>query len=144
MDNIDQFSDIEILALTAVGESDSLGERGMQQTINTIMNRVSANLHWMGGDNARNVCLQKGQYNCWDQGTSDRQRIISIGLQNPTYGPYITALSLAKSGIAGELLDITNGAVNYVDGDAHACVHKGSTPCLVYGQRTFYNLKAVA
>ena len=140
----DPFSTLEIIALTAIGESDALGEKGMQQTINTVMNRVAANLAWMGGSDARIVCLQKGQYDCWDEGPSDRERIINIGTNNPTYAPYITALGLAESALAGSLPDITCGAVSYVDGDAKACVHPGSKPCLIAGQRTFYNLMAVA
>ena len=82
----DQFTDLEILALTAVGESDSLGEVGMTQTINTIMNRAAANLGWMGGSDVRQVCLQKGQYDCWwpESNNEDRERILDIGTKNPT------------------------------------------------------------
>lgn len=144
MIDTDNFSTLEILALTAVGESDAMGEKGLQQTINTVMNRVAADMAWMGGNDARNVCLQKGQYDCWDANTGDRQRIISIGLQNPTYGPYIVALGLAESALAGNLPDITNGAVSYGDNRAKPQVHPGSAPCLTCGQRTFYDLKAVA
>lgn len=142
-DDLSQFSDIEILALTAIGESESLGEQGMIQTINTIMNRMAANLAWLGGADVRAVCLQKGQYDCWDAGTSDRQRIIDIGTNNPTYGPYLVALRLAESAIAGTLPDTTAGAVSYVDPPARACVHPGSNPCCIIGHRWFYPLSAV-
>lgn len=142
----DQFTDLEILALTAVGESDSLGIRGMTQTINTIMNRAAANISWMGGSDVRQVCLQKGQYNCWwpQFNNADRERILDIGTKNPTYGPYLDALRLSESAIAGSLADTVNGSVSYVDGNAKACIHPGSEPCLIDGQRRFYDLKAVA
>lgn len=140
----DQFSDLEIIALTAVGESDSLGETGMTQTINTVFNRVAANKPWMGGNNARNVCLQKGQYDTWDAGTDDRQRILSIGTSSPTYGPYLLALQLAQSAINGTLADTTNGACSYGDDGEKPLVHPGSVPCLIAGQRTFFNLAALA
>lgn len=138
------FTELEILGLTAVGESDALGADGMQQTINIVMNRVKANINWMGGAYARSVCLQKRQFNCWDQGTGDRQRIIDIGIRHPTYGPYLVALGLAERALAGNLPDLTNGSVSYVDGDTRACVHPGSQPHLIVGARKFYDLKAVA
>lgn len=144
MSDTDQFSEVEILALTAIGESEELGETGMTQTINSVMNRVAANKPWMGGSNARDVCLQKGQYDCWDAGMDDRQRILSIGARNQTYGPYLVALRLAQSALAGNLADTTNHAVSYVDGNAKACVHRGSLPCFIYGERKGYDLKAVA
>lgn len=142
MSDLSQFSDLEILALTSVGESESLGQKGMQQTINTVMNRLSAQLHWMGR-NIREICLKPGQYDCWDAG-KDRDRIIDIGKSNPLYGPYVTASLLARAALNGGLIDITCGAVSYVDGNAVACVHPHSKPCLIDGQRTFYDLIAVA
>lgn len=144
MDDLQNFSTLQILALTAIGESEELGEIGMQQTINTVMNRVAANLGWMGGNDVRHVCLQKGQYDCWDMGTEDRERIVSIGMDTPTYAPYLTATRLAASALTGALPDITAGSVSYVDGNARACVHPGSKPHLIVGKRKFYDLKAVA
>jgi hypothetical protein len=111
MSDTNVFSDVEILALTGVGESESLGEKGMQQTINTVMNRAAADVDWMGGSDVRTVCLQPGQYDCWNPG-NDRDRIISIGTSKPDYQPYVTALGLAESAVAGSLPDITNGAVS--------------------------------
>lgn len=143
MAETDQFSDTEILALTAVGESDNLGEDGMTQTLNVIMNRVAANKKWMGGDDARTVCLRKRQFDCWDAGSGDRQRIIDIGSNNPTYGPYLLALGLATRAIASDLADTTNRAVSYVDPPAKADVKPGSKPCAVIGTRQFYDLAAV-
>lgn len=144
MADTDQFTDLEILALTAVGESEELGSEGMTQTINSIMNRAAADIGWMGGADVRSVCLKKGQYDCWDQNTADRQRIIDIGIRNPTYGPYLVALGIAEQALSGNLADTICGAVSYVDGNAKASVHPGSEPCLVVGERRFYDLKAVA
>jgi hypothetical protein len=145
MGDTDLFTDLQILALTALGESEDLGEIGMQQTINIIMNRVAANIEWMGGSNARQVCLQKNQFDCWwpQSDNEDRSRILEIANQNPLYGPYIVALGLAESALAGNLSDITSGCVSYVDGNAKACVHPGSEPILIIGERKFYDLSAV-
>jgi hypothetical protein len=144
MADTDKFTDTEILALTAVGESDELGQVGMQQTINTVINRVAANKPWMGGDNARNLCLKKGQYDTWDTGTDDRQRIMDIGTNNPTFGPYVIALGLAQAALGGTLPDITNGAVSYGDDGEKPQTHPGSMPCLACGSRIFFDLSAVA
>lgn len=144
MADTDPFCTLEILALTAIGESEDLGEVGMTQTINTIMNRTTADIGWMGGNDARAVCLQKGQYDCWDEGSGDRERILAIGLNHPAYGPYLVAVGIAERALAGTLVDTTNGAVSYVDGDTRADIHPGSAPCLIVGDRKFYNLEAVA
>lgn len=143
MVDADQFSDVEILALTAVGESDGLGELGMTQTLNVVMNRVAANKKWMGGADARAVCLQKGQFDCWNEGSCDRERIINIGTNTPTYGPYLDALGLAARAIAGDLGDTTNRAISYVDPPARADVEPGAQPCAVIGSRWFYGIEAV-
>ena len=146
MADTDPFSTVEILAMTAIGESESLGQKGMTQTICTVMNRVKANLVWMGGSDVRQVCLQKGQYDCWwpQSNNEDRERILDIAKNNPLYGPYVFALGLAQSAIAGTLADITNTAVSYGDNGEKPKVHPGSQPCLIDGMRVFFNLLAVA
>jgi len=143
IDDLDPFNTQEIVALTLIGESESLGQQGMIETACTLMNRKKANLKWMGGDDYRTICLQKGQYNCWDEG-KDRERIISIGLNNPVYTPYVIALGIAENLLNDELIDCTHGAVSYCDGDAQVLVHPGSQPCYVNGSRRFYDLKSVA
>lgn len=144
MTDTDALNTLEILALTAVGESDGLGEIGMQQTINTVMNRVAADLHWMGGNDPRAVCLKPHQYDCWDQGAADRARIMKIGLEDIKNESYQTALRLAEDALSGNLPDITNGAVSYGDHGEKPSTHPGSQPCLVVGDRVFYNLEAVS
>lgn len=143
MKDTDVFSDQEVLALTALGESENLGPDGMKQTLCTVMNRARANLRWMGGGNPRDVCLQPNQYQCWDFG-GDRRRIMDIGLSHPLYSGYATALSLAQAALEGTLVDITNGAVSYGDAGTKPMVRSGSNPCLVVGRRTFFDLHAVA
>jgi hypothetical protein len=140
------FNTLEVLALTALGESESLGEQGMTETICVAVNRAKANIKWMGGSDLRTVCLFPNQFDCWwpQSNNDDRDRIMQIGLDNPMYGPYLVALGIAGRAISGTLIDVTNGAVSYVDAPAKADVHPGSVPCLIRGNRTFYNLAAVA
>ena len=141
----DLFSDKNILAMTAIGESENRGEKGMTQTLCSVMNRVKANLKWMGGANARDVCLAKNQYDCWwpQIGNKDRDRIMAIASENRTYPPFVTALAIAEKALAGNLTDITNGAVSYGDNGERPRTHPGSTPCLIDGDRVFFDLAAV-
>jgi hypothetical protein len=87
MSDLNQFSDVEILAMTYIGESESSGHDYMVGTACTIVNRAKANRHWLGGDTLRGVCLQPEQYDVWLPG-ADRDRVIQIATQNPLYGPY--------------------------------------------------------
>jgi hypothetical protein len=143
----DPFSTVQILALTAIGESESLGEQGMTETICTVMNRAQANLHWMGGSDVRAVCLAHDQFDVWwpETGNPDRQRVLDIATNNPSYGPYVVALGIAARATAGDLPDVTSGAVSYYDSDE--CDPPGwsigKTPCYVNGARLYFNLAAV-
>jgi hypothetical protein len=133
--------------MTALGESESLGSAGMTETINTVTNRAKANIQWMGGNDARSVCLAHDQYDVWwpETNNEDRQRVLDIALKNPTYGPYVTALGLAARALVGNLPDVTNGAVSYYDSDECDCPDNlvGKTPCHMSGSRIFYGLAAV-
>lgn len=137
----------EVLALTAIGESESLGEVGMTETICTIINRAKANLKWMGGSDAKNVCLAHDQYDVWwpETGNADRQRVLNIVANNPSYPAYLPALGIADSALAGGLVDVTNSAISYYDSDACDCPKDmvGKTPCYVNGARIFFDLAAV-
>ena len=144
MADTDTLSDLEILACTLVGESESLGEDGMTGTALTIVNRVRANLHWLGGYSVRGVCLQPQQYDCWNAGdNTDRSRILEIAQNNPIYGPYVLAQRIAGDAIAGRLVDFTNGAVSYYDPPADPYWAKGKTPCFIDGKRQYFDLRAV-
>ncbi|MFZ0271016.1 MAG: hypothetical protein WAL34_04115 [Acidobacteriaceae bacterium] len=147
MTDTDPLNTQEALAATAIGESENLGETGMQETINTAMNRAKANREWMGGSDVRSVCLAHDQYDVWWPQTNnpDRQRVLDIALKNPSYGPYVVALGLSARAVAGDLPDITNGAVSYYDSDE--CDPPdwsiGKPPCHINGLRIFFNLAAV-
>jgi N-acetylmuramoyl-L-alanine amidase len=147
MADTDQFSTQEIFAMTLIGESESLGESGMVETACTILNRAKANLRWMGGSDIRTVCLSKGQYDCWWPvlNNPDRTRVIQIALNNTAYAPYFTALTIAGSAIAGNLEDITNGAVSYYDSNMCGEPYwaEDAQPCYTSGKRFFYDLATI-
>ena len=96
----------------------------------------------------RAVCLAHDQYDCWwpQDGNADRERILNIPPNNPAYPPYLAALGVAASALAGDLADVTSGAVSYYDSDECACPDAlaGKNPCHVRGPRIFFNLGAVS
>lgn len=144
MADTDPFNATELLALTAIGESENLGASGMTQTICVVLNRQKANLKWMGGNDVRQICIQPDQFQCWNPG-NDRDRIISIGLSNPTYGPYLTALGIAADALAGTLRDTVQNAVSYIDGaPSEFLSRKGRKPFLICAKRYFYDLASVS
>ena len=142
MDALAQFTAQQILALTCLGESESLGKRGMTGTALTIMNRANANLKWLGGITIRGVCLQPAQYDVWMPG-KDRDRVIGIALNDPTYPAYLDAMQIASDAMTLALEDFTLGAVSYFDPPAHPYWAKGKNPCFIDGNRYYYDLEAI-
>jgi hypothetical protein len=143
-DPLAQFNALQILALTCLGESESLGTRGMTGTALTIMNRANANLHWLGGITVRGVCLRPAQYQVWDPG-ANRDRVINIGQNDPSYPAYVEAMEIAKNAMMLDIPDWTNGGVSYFDSKACAPPYwsKGKNPCLVDGDRYYFDLEAI-
>jgi hypothetical protein len=145
MSDTDAFPDQDIFAMTLIGESESLGEQAMTAQASSIMNRVKANIGWMGASNARNVCLARNQYDVWWPATdnADRQRCLDIAQNNRAYPPFVVALGIAATALAGDLVDCVNGGVSYFDGDNTPYWAIGKTPCFVNGTRQYYDLAAV-
>ena len=142
----DRLTDIEIVACTLIGESESLGEQGMTGTALTIVNRAAANLHWLGGNTLRGVCLRPKQYQVWTPGSNDYARVLNVAENNPFYGPYVMALGIAGDALANRLTDFTDGAVSYYDSDSCDTPGwaRGKLPCYVEGARFYYDLKAIS
>jgi N-acetylmuramoyl-L-alanine amidase len=97
------------LALTAIGEESSQGYNGMQGVMNVICHRAQNPRWW--GDTIREVCLDAGQFDCWNPG-DDRDRILAM---TPADRMYREALQLAHMAVAGLLPDITGHADSYYD-----------------------------
>ena len=144
MTEISDLTDLQVFAGTLLGESESLGERGMTGTACTILNRLAANLHWLGGNTIRGVCLQPEQYQCWGAGP-DQIRVLSILDGTKPDAMLHLALSIASTAVAYGLHDITKGAISYYDSKSCPMPYwaRGKTPCLVDQGRYYYDLKAV-
>ena len=135
-------SDLEVFTGTLVGESESLGEKGMTGTALTILNRVKTGLHWLTDGTIRGTCLRPFQYQCWED-ANDLHRILNIINNNVLYGPYVTAMQIASTAMNYGLDDWTNNAVSYFDPPADPYWARGKTPCLIDVNRKYYDLKAI-
>ncbi len=142
MNDTDALTAQEILACTLIGESESLGPRGMTGTALTVLNRANANIHWLGGVTVRGVCLYPGQYDVWLPG-DDRIRVMKIAQTDPSYPPYEEALKIASDVMTLSLEDFTCGAVSYFDPPANPKWARGKNPCFVDGNRYYFDLAAI-
>lgn len=61
-------SDKDVLAQTVYHEARGESEEGWRGVAHTIMNRTKENKSYWGGSSAKDVCMQPGQFECWDQG----------------------------------------------------------------------------
>lgn len=111
MNNTDQFTDQQILAMTAWGEARGLGHDGMQATICTGQNRLSSGILWWG-TTLRTVFLKPWQYSCWNSNDPNLSKLMAI---TKTDAQYKIALGLADASLSDKLSDITNQADSYFD-----------------------------
>jgi len=99
----------EVIARTAVGEADSLGNAGMQATINTAQNRVNSGVKNFGIDLVG--CLTfPWQYSVWNAGNARIPFLLKMDRDDYSF---CMALDLADQALAGTLDDITNGSTHY-------------------------------
>jgi len=136
-DEVDKFSDQEVLARTLWGENRGGGTKGMTSVANVIMNRVHSGITWWG-NSVRSVCLKPYQFSCWLASDPNRAKLLSVTDEDPAYRE---ALFLAAEAIAGTLPDITGGATSYFAISMPKPPHwsVGMTPTAeIAGQRFYY------
>jgi spore germination cell wall hydrolase CwlJ-like protein len=133
-------SDETVVAGTAYGEARSLGYEGLHAVCNVIMNRV-AKQTWYGLT-ATEVCLKHSQsgvyqFDCNDPKDPNYDKIQAVTTADPQY---MLALKLATDAVAGNLPDITNGALNYYSTTIPLpSWAQGHTPCYTVGNTEFFN-----
>ena len=104
----DDDEQIDYIARTAWGEARGEGTAGMQAVVNVIMNRVSRG-GWYGLT-PKEVVLKKYQFSCWNANDPNRAQLLVVDERNSAFA---TAKKLAAMAYAGDLPDITGGAINY-------------------------------
>ena len=135
-----RFSDQEIVALTLLGEAESMGLNGMQATACTIKNRLNSGVKWWG-KTPRQVCLYPWQYSCWNtRGPNpNRFRIIGFDRESPDFK---IAMMVAAQVIDGSLKDVTNGATHYYNPSLCQMPNfaKNRNPCFMMPPHLFYRV----
>ncbi len=66
----DKGRDKDALAKTAYHEARGEGEDGWRSVAHVVKNRAKRNKEYWGGDSVHDVCMQPGQFECWDKGRS--------------------------------------------------------------------------
>lgn len=132
-DDLDRFSDLEIIARTIFGEARGEHYEGQQAVCSVIFNRVKKPRWW--GHDARSVCLHPFQFSSWNEGDPNRAILIALKDDEPIYGQ---CLSIAAAGIAGTLLDLTNDADSYRRIGTPARWAEGLTPVANIGHHEFF------
>ncbi len=141
-----ELTTLEVVAATLIGEFENMGEKGMTECASVIANRKAANIHWMGGNNVRTICLWPKQFSCWNVGNNpDRERILHIAKENPTYGPYLIAARIAGDLLNDRVQDCVSGAVSYVNHHVIIPVWaEGKIPVYINEPIWFYSLEQVS
>lgn len=151
-DIIDQLSDRQVLALTAIGEAagDKVeGGTSIEERLAVmIVIRNRAAVRGRFGDGFRGVCLKRLQFSCWNQTDPNRARLLEIGYRLltglPTPAWVTETLALAVLVIDGTIQDYTNGATHYYapaamkPAGSMPAWAKGVKPCARVGGHIFF------
>lgn len=139
MIDLDDFSDILILAGTAYGENRGGGTIGMQSVLNVIMNRARKPSWW--GDTPRNICLKPKQFDCW-MPNDPNYRIVLDACNDCSYDKSFTdATNMSIKALDETLSDITSGATYYFSSSMSSYPYwaKGHIPCAEIAGQLFFN-----
>lgn len=105
--NVPVTPEVDVMARTLDGEAEVGGALAMRAVACVIMNRVNNPRWW--GTTVESVVKAPYQFSCWLPGV-DCSRIEALGLNDPWY---VVAVGISQEAIAGQLIDITNGADSY-------------------------------
>jgi len=100
-------NDVDTCARTIWGEARGEGQLGMTAVMNVIYNRVRTGGF---GSGFAGVCKAPKQFSAWNSNDPNYQKILSVTADNDQFAD---ALEIAWRGVAGQLPDITKGALYY-------------------------------
>lgn len=114
MFDTENLSDIEVLALTLIGEARGEPIEGQVAVASVIRNR----LHTADYKNFREVCLAPKQFSCWNDDNPNQQLLKDIASRmqmGQTIDPaYRQCLYIATGVYTSAIRDNVNGAQNYL------------------------------
>ena len=115
-------SDMEILALTIYGESRGESIEGQIAVGCVIRNRAIA------GSFYKDICLAPNQFSCWNIGDPNYEILNELAQKlfdgDTQDNPVLMQDMWVAEGIMNhELIDVTNGAKNYLTNDLYKSAH---------------------
>jgi N-acetylmuramoyl-L-alanine amidase len=131
---------IDVLARTLWGEARGEGSEGMEAVCNVVLNRVKIAQEKGGywwGDNIISVCQKPYQFSCWNRSDANYKKLQAV-TEKDIY--FATAVRIARRGVAGALLDITNGATHYHEQSILPPWAMGQLPTAHIGRHVFYRI----
>lgn len=128
-------SEQEVVAATLWGEARGQGDEGMRAVACVIGNR--ARTHYRRCAGPREVCLDRWQFSCWNDGDPNRAKLLTVARQPDA--AFRQALAIAADLLANRLADITRNARHYHSSRIKPSWARGKSPCAVVGDHLFYN-----
>lgn len=124
----------DVLTLTAIGEArgDSVeGGSSIEERLAVMLvirNRLQIPKRF--GATYRDVCLQRHQFSCWNEGDPNRAFLLALA-GSPTGKLMLETGLLAEGVIDGDIQDFTHGATHYFS--PRSMVPAGATPAWAVG-----------
>src|SRR5580692_230435 len=111
--NLDDLSDVEVLALTIYGEARGESIEGQIAVGCVARNRLIV------GEEYKDVCLEDKQFSCWNRDDPNRSVLDELGQKlfngEDINDPILKQCMWIAEGVMNkELMDITGGAKNYM------------------------------
>lgn len=128
-------TELEVVAATLWGEARNQGDEGMRAVACVIGNR--AHTHYRRCAGPREVCLDRWQFSCWNDGDPNRAKLLAVARQPD--GAFKRAQAIAADLLANRLSDVTRGARHYHTSRVRPSWARGKSPCAVVGDHLFYN-----
>ena len=127
--------DIDTLARTIYGEARSESQQGKRAVAFVVLNRV-AKQTWYG-KTVLGVCKRRWQFSCWNPNDPNREKLLAVTLDKPSFqNAYCAALSVL-CGHAGA--DPTIGATHYHTPSVAPRWSRGKVPVVQIGKHLFFN-----
>ncbi len=133
--NAAALSDLEVVAATIWGEARNQGDEGLRAVACVIANR--ARTHYRRCAGPREVCVDRWQFSCWNDGDPNRAKLLTVARQPDAV--FKQALAIAADVLANRLADITRNARHYHASRVKPSWARGKSPCAVVGDHLFYN-----
>lgn len=99
--------DLDIAARTVWGEARGEPFDGKVAVAQVIVNRAEKGGWW--GDTLKGVCRKDWQFSCWNHGDPNREKMESLGKDDPAYLQCLQAVAMALVGDG----DLVGGACHY-------------------------------